>query len=250
MARTTRLVRTTCLVVGIGAAAILTSTSVSTRAGAGVPVTTSSAAQAPSAQWVLSVRLTPRQTTPMSPQDAPASRRRGTEPSPDSVKNAAEATVPAAVTGARGATPPAVPAPLPVAPAIHRLVALASPPGYRNRLVSADGSVNTDVGVYSDCRGATPLVRSEAAIDTCIGGVTYFVGHNPGVFTGLLNETVGSTLTYWDGAGTAHPLRIIGRRQWVAANGLVRRLSGATYEFQTCLTPSGSVDWIFDAAPV
>jgi hypothetical protein len=185
---------------------------------------------------------------PVSHSVALAGGHLDAEPQLDAAANQAAAAASGTTTPVPNPVAAATPAPQPSTSSSQRLATAPSPPAYRNRLISADGSVNTGVGVYSDCSGNTPLVRYQAAIDTCIGGVTYFLGHNPGVFTGLLNESVGSTITYWDGNGTAHTLRIIARRQWVAANGLVRPVGGARYEFQTCLTPSGSVDWIFDAA--
>lgn len=61
-----------------------------------------------------------------------------------------------------------------------------SSPVFRNRLMSNDGSLDTSVGIYSDCSGRTPLSHAEAQIDTCETG-SYFVGHNPGVFAPLLH---------------------------------------------------------------
>jgi hypothetical protein len=118
----------------------------------------------------------------------------------------------------------------------------------RNLLRSADGRLYTGVGVYGDCTGRTPLTHSEAAIDTCVTGRTYFVGHNPGVFTPLLSESVGSVITWWDGAGHAHVMRVVAVRKWTAANGVPPPVSGAVVaQFQTCANADGSVDWIYDA---
>ncbi len=118
------------------------------------------------------------------------------------------------------------------------------------RLVSADGTLNTGVGYYGDCSGRTELSHAIAAIETCIGGRTYFVGHNPGVFTPLLHMGVGSIITWYDGNGTAHVLRVIGVRTWHRFAGVPPLLGGATAEFQTCISADGTVDRLMDAAPV
>lgn len=154
------------------------------------------------------------------------------------------------------AVPPTpVPTTPPTAPPV-RVVHVATPPPPappappRSRLVSADGRLDTGVGVYSDCSGATALTHVAAAVDTCVGGRTYFVGHNPGVFTPLLSETVGSVITWWDGAGNAHRLRVVARRDWMRANGVPPMVSGAVVaQFQTCLVTDGSEDLILDAVP-
>ena len=127
-------------------------------------------------------------------------------------------------------------------PAFHRV----APP--RNRLASADGSMDTGVGVYADCHGATPLPRYEAAIDTCVSGRIYFVGHNPGVFSPLFNQGVGALIAYWDGAGVRHELRIIARRDWARDQdgGLAPPVSGdVVAQFQTCI--STTEELILDA---
>jgi hypothetical protein len=106
------------------------------------------------------------------------------------------------------------------------------------------------VGIYSDCSGQTPLTHASAAIDTCISGRTYFVGHNPGVFTPMLSESVGSIITWWDGAAHAHVLRIVAVRSWMRSDGVPPPVSGAvTAQFQTCAVYDGSKDWIYDAVP-
>jgi hypothetical protein len=150
---------------------------------------------------------------------------------------------------------PAAAAPAPPAPVrtvVHRVAparAPSAPWSYRNRLISADGSLNTGVGYYGDCTGRTALTHSMAAIDGCVGGRTYFVGHNPGVFTPLMHFSVGALITWYDGAGTAHRLRIIAVRQWSHSAGVPPLISGATTEFQTCITADGSLERILDAAP-
>jgi hypothetical protein len=102
--------------------------------------------------------------------------------------------------------------------------------------------------VYSDCSGNTALTHSEAAVDTCVSGRTYFVGHNPGVFTPLLSESVGSMITWWDGGGTAHRLRVVAVRNWLRADGVPPKASpDVVAQFQTCTVADGSRDVILDA---
>jgi hypothetical protein len=125
-----------------------------------------------------------------------------------------------------------------------RVVRAATP--LRNRLVGGAG-LNTAVVYYSDCSGATPLTRTAAAIDTCATGRTYFVGHNPGVFTPLFSLGVGSVITWFDGAGTAHHLRVVAVETWVHTSGLPALVGGASVQFQTCITSDGSIDRILDA---
>ena len=170
----------------------------------------------------------------------------------------ATATPTAIPTLAPTATPAPVvhtPAPAPVAthaatpePTTPPRTPAPAPP--RNLLRSADGRLDTAVGVYSDCSGATALTHSAAAVDTCVTQDTYFVGHNPGVFTPLLSESVGSVVTWWDGNGQAHVWRIVAVRSWVRADGVPPAVSGAVVaQFQTCEVADGSKDWIFDVVP-
>jgi hypothetical protein len=147
--------------------------------------------------------------------------------------------------------PPAPPAPVSrsVVVPIAAPQRAPAPASYHNRLVSSDGSINTYVGYYSDCSGRTALTHASAAIDTCVGGRTYFVGHNPGVFTPLFHMGVGTIITWFDGAGHAHRLRIVGVRTWYRSAGVPGLLGGAVAQFQTCVTSDGSVERIMDAAP-
>jgi hypothetical protein len=104
--------------------------------------------------------------------------------------------------------------------------------------------------VYSDCSGRTEVSHAVAQVDTCVGGRTYFVGHNPGVFTPLLSETVGSVITWWDSSGVAHRLRVVASRTWMRDDGVPPMVSGAVVaQFQTCLVLDGSKDLILDAVP-
>jgi len=161
-------------------------------------------------------------------------------PSPTPVITPLATPVPTPPTAAPKPAPPPPPPPPPTRP--------PAPP--RNLLRSADGRLDTGVGIYSDCSGSTALTHAMAAIDTCVTGRTYFVGHNPGVFTPLLSESVGSVITWWDGAGAAHALRIVAVRSWLRANGVPPPVSGAVVaQFQTCEVSDGSKDWIYDTTP-
>jgi hypothetical protein len=162
-----------------------------------------------------------------APAQAPAAPH-----APQAVARVAPAPARAA---APARAPARAPAPVPVA--------------HSNRLISADGTLNTGVGYYSDCTGRSELSHAFAAIYTCIGGRTYFIGHNPGVFTPLLHMGVGSIITWYDGHSNAHRLRIIGVRIWYRSANAPGLLGGAVAEFQTCISADGSVDRILDAAP-
>jgi hypothetical protein len=115
-------------------------------------------------------------------------------------------------------------------------------------LISDDGTLHTGVGTYSDCTGRTALTHAEAAIDTCVHDVTYFVGHNPGVFTPLLHMGAGSVITWYDDNATAHRLVVVSTRTWASRNGVPPPARpGEAAQFQTCLVPDGSLDLILDA---
>jgi hypothetical protein len=124
------------------------------------------------------------------------------------------------------------------------------PPPPHDRLVSTDIGLDTGVGLYTDCAGASELTHQSAAIDTCLTGRNYFIGHNPGVFAPLVKLTVGGKVTYYDSSGLPHPYRIVGVRTW-------NRFWGSppftqpdvTAQFQTCLTLDAVWDRILDAVP-
>ncbi|MEA2618224.1 MAG: hypothetical protein QOE72_4007 [Chloroflexota bacterium] len=124
-----------------------------------------------------------------------------------------------------------------------------APGGARNLLTSADGTLNTPVGVYSDCSGATAVPTGMAAVDTCVRGRTYFVGHNQGVFTPLMHMVVGSIVTWYDARGAVHRYRVVAVRD--TPGGGARPLTTTTHrvaaQFQTCAVADGSVDRILDA---
>jgi hypothetical protein len=125
------------------------------------------------------------------------------------------------------------------------------PPPPSNWLRTDDGALDTYVGYYGDCSGRQVLTHAYAAIDTCLGGRTYFIGHNPGVFTPLMNLGVGSELTYFDANANAHRMRIVGVRSWYRFNGSPPLVQGnVAYQFQTCITLDGNWDRILDAVEI
>ena len=132
--------------------------------------------------------------------------------------------------------------------AVRATVTLSGQGQLRNLLLSADGTLDTSVGVYNDCAGTTELTHSASAIDTCIAGATYFVGHNAGVFTPLMDMGVGSLITYYDGDGTAHLWRVVSARpDWLRADGIPAVTeSDVVAQFQTCAVPDGTIDRILD----
>lgn len=124
------------------------------------------------------------------------------------------------------------------------------PPPPENRLVSAQLGLDTGVGVYADCSRVTELTHESAAIDACLPGRNYFIGHNPGVFTPLLNTQVGDTITYYDAGGNAHPYRVVGIRTWNRFWGSPPFVEpDVVAQFQTCITLDATWDQILDAVP-
>ena len=122
------------------------------------------------------------------------------------------------------------------------------PPPPENRLVSEQLGLDTGVGVYADCSGASELTHESAAIDSCLGGRDYFIGHNPGVFTPLIKTRVGDTITYYDAAGGAHPYRVVGIRTWNRFWGSPPFVEpDVVAQFQTCITLDATWDEILDA---
>ena len=145
----------------------------------------------------------------------------------------------------RAAEPPA-----PASPLSEPLPSPAgSRPSPRDWLETAGGEVRTPVGVYRDCHGLRPLTHLTAAIDACITDRTYFVGHNPGVFTPLLLLGVGSVLVWFDHAGAAHPMRVVAVRVWRGSDFPPVVARGIVAQFQTCIDVGGSLRRILDAVP-
>lgn len=125
----------------------------------------------------------------------------------------------------------------------------SAPPGRRDWLETDGGEVRTPVGVYRDCHGDQQLTHAMAAIDVCITDRTYFVGHNPGVFTPLLLLDVGSILVWFDHAGGAHRLRVVAVRVWRGSDFPPVVARGIVAQFQTCIDVGGSFRRILDAVP-
>jgi hypothetical protein len=101
--------------------------------------------------------------------------------------------------------------------------------------------IDVTVVNYPDCSGKSDVPHGVAAIDTCVSWGRYFVGHNPGVFTPLVGMPDGTVLTYHDGADLATRYVIEGSLESSAGDPVPPPPAGATAQFQTCLTPSGSV---------
>ncbi|MFN2569483.1 MAG: hypothetical protein ABR564_07770 [Candidatus Dormibacteria bacterium] len=136
--------------------------------------------------------------------------------------------------------------------AVPRVVADTPPPafipcGAVDCLTSDDGSLQVHVGTYADCSGSTALQRDEAALDTCITDRRYFLGHNPGVFTPLMHMPVGTLLTWRDHGGAAHRYRITSERDMSVSESPSPTSASVVAQFQTCVTPDGSVARVFDA---
>lgn len=142
--------------------------------------------------------------------------------------------------------PPPPPPPAPAA------AAQPAPARITNWLRSEDGRISVYVGIYDDPSGSAPVPHGYAVLDLAMTWVRwYFDGHNPGVFTPLLNEGSGSVLDYWDGFGTLHRLQIISVRSWQRDAGEPGPVSRAVVaQFQTCRTLDGSVDWVYDAVEI
>jgi hypothetical protein len=125
----------------------------------------------------------------------------------------------------------------------------SAPPGRRDWLETDGGEVHTSVGIYRDCHGSQPLTHAIAAIDICITDRTYFVGHNPGVFTPLLLLHIGSILVWFDHAGDAHRLRVVAVRVWRGSDFPPVVARGIVAQFQTCIDLGGAFRRILDAVP-
>jgi hypothetical protein len=124
------------------------------------------------------------------------------------------------------------------------------PPSYaRDWLTSIDGTLHTSVGTYHDCSGSQTLTHAAAAIDLCMQGRAYFVGHNPGVFTPLLHLDVGDLLMWYDHAGGAHRLQIVMVRIWRGGAVLPVVRPGIAAQFQTCIDLAGRTRRVLDAVP-
>ncbi len=151
-----------------------------------------------------------------------------------------------------GGLVPARPAPAAAVNAVAVAASRALPSSvHANWLEASSRAVDTAVTVYGDCSGQAPVPLGQAAVDTCVSGRLYFVGHNPGVFGGLLDAQVGTRLTYYDQSGRAHSYAVVKVRDWRREAGVPPPATGAVVaQFQTCVTPDGSIDRILDAVSV
>ena len=131
----------------------------------------------------------------------------------------------------------------------RELVALPPPPV--SRVVSSDLGLDVPViDTYTDCSRGTEVTHAGAEIDACLPGHdAYFIGHNPGPFTPLMDAQVGTRITYYDANGLPHDYRVVSVRAWMARWGAPPFTeSGVTAQFQTCITLDGTWDRILDVA--
>lgn len=126
------------------------------------------------------------------------------------------------------------------------------PPPPVDRVVAPEVGLDVPfVGDYTDCSRYTDVSHAGAQRDACLAGHdTYFIGHNPGPFTPLMNAQVGTTITYYDPTGLPHSYRVVAIRSWAAAWGAPPFTEpDVAAQFQTCLTLDGTWDRILDAVP-
>ena len=127
------------------------------------------------------------------------------------------------------------------------VAAPAPAPNPSNLLASADGSLRVGLGIYSDCSGWSPVGREVAYMNVCYGR-TYFIGHNPGVFTPLMHMQVGDVIDWYDGGAALHRLRVVSVRVVSRFGGVPVPFNGKVVaQFQTCEVLDGSYDRILDA---
>ena len=220
-------------------------------------------ARVPLAAMLLAVALVPSSIAPTPATPAsPATPAPMETAAPVPVDEAVPApAAPVLVPAVEGPAPAPAPQRAPgsrrpaTAPSDHGATAAApvvKPSGSTTRrLRTADGRLDVPVGNYSDCTGASPLFSNAAAIDTCMTGVLYFVGHNPGVFTPLTSMDVGTVITWWDSNSKPWDLRVVARRVVNRDDGSPRPVSSSVVaQFQTCLVDDGSVDLVLDAVSV
>jgi hypothetical protein len=115
-------------------------------------------------------------------------------------------------------------------------------------------SVGLHVGVvdYGDCSGNTPMTRSNAVHFLCTpSAVSAFVGHNPGVFTPLLQTHPGDRVTYQhDGVADVYVIGAAKRVTPQEAAAYTQDGSYAHMVLATCAEPDSSAYWIFLATPL
>jgi hypothetical protein len=105
---------------------------------------------------------------------------------------------------------------------------------------------------YRDCTGQVPVPRDSGARDWCSAADrVWLVGHNPGVFTPLLNTHTGDLVRYWDNNGSASTNRIVSIQTVLRTAGpACIGESDPGLVLQTCAVLDGSVDWIYRTVPV
>src|SRR5207237_1096317 len=122
-----------------------------------------------------------------------------------------------------------------------RRIADASMGGHRRQA----GNEMTFVTLTITCarsRGALAAALDMAAVDTCVRGRTYFVGHNQGVFTPLMHMGPGSLITWYDARGAVHRYRVVAVRDAAGgAHPLTTSSHRVDAQFQTCALANGSV---------
>ncbi len=119
----------------------------------------------------------------------------------------------------------------------------------RDMLISSDGCLSTQVGVYTDCSGLQP-VGPTAYLNQCYDRI-YFIGHNPGVFTPLMQMKNGDVITYYDSNRSPQVMQVAGVRVVSRFAGVPPLLNSAVVaQFQTCEVLDGSWDRILDMVPL
>jgi LPXTG-site transpeptidase (sortase) family protein len=162
---------------------------------------------------------------------------------------------------ARPTQPTAPPPPRRVAPAVALARSPAPVSRPAKRVAAADRhdwlsvpSVNLSVGLtdYRDCTASTLLTRASGARDWCVpADETLLIGHNPGVFTRLVDAKAGAEVNYWDHQGRHTTFRIDTARRLPKgdADAVSQQSSHGRLILITCAVPDGSVVWMFVASP-
>ena len=103
---------------------------------------------------------------------------------------------------------------------------------------------------YTDCSGSTPMTRSTAVQFACTpDAVLAIMGHNPGIFTPLLQARPGDQVIYSVGAAqSTYVIRSSERMSPEAASRAGEDGSYAHMVLATCAAPDASSYWVFEAA--
>src|ERR1039458_7180467 len=167
------------------------------------PSTVQAAAPSPSASSTFTLPATPAPTPVPTSQPTPTSVPATPAPPPVPTSQPTRTSVPATPAPTpvptsqptRTSTPTPQPAPPVSLPQPSATPTPAPPAPPDNMLIGA--GIDTAVTDYSDCTAASPVPQNEAAIYTCVTWDTYFLGHNPGVFTPLLSVQDGTKLSHY-----------------------------------------------------